>query len=421
MESKKAAEEFVKKVAKSARKMSQRQANHICKLLADHYPSSNDVIASHFDKDILKDLPQMQIDGKLQNERARLRQFLGESRNAGAPVCTLAEIRVAWADYSSTPDPSPAPMYPKNDSSEYSLFMDRVKRYSGEEKASKLDDAFKTGGHALKKSDDPESSFPEGSSVILPSLPVLDMNTQPLSSLPAQHQPTSLPTASSADFELFRQFMAFKNTPQPTSNQPSAPSTPSISAPTSPMKGDVQSDGSRDSSPVQTRPAKIAKIGEVDSDASVELSSAFSSVYDPQSIDQFDLKWYGGVISVEARGHVLLVDRSAQEVVVTLGCPWWCQLVVTVDSNEPKPAIIVNVVPDDQGLFEILTKVDPELVTAATWKVRVTKPNMMVPQRPFSFSIPIPKRVINRREIKTQNMTIGESFRITRVHMPFKQ
>lgn len=416
-----AAAKFVEAVANSGRKMTRKQTVHICKTLADFYPASNDAITKNFDMNLLSGIPQAQIDGKLQNERARLRKILGEGKNAEG-ACQLAEIRQAWKSYSDDLPAGTALSTPKTDSSEYSLFMEKVKKHGGEERAEKLDDAFKAGGHVLKPpcSDEPATQPPVALESFSLTIDPDIMYTQVLSSLPTQSQSAEPSSAaqpkvcvSRAEFELFTKFMAFKNSPQAVS----APTTPSVSAPASPSKSDFATEGSRDSSPVPVRPAKVAKIGEQDSDTYIDLSPT----YDPPSIEPFDLKWYGGVIEGLAHGHVLLVDRSAREVVITLGCPWWAQMVVNVDSNDLKPAISVNVVPDDAGLFAILTKVDSDLITEASWKVKVTKSNWTVPQRPLHFNLPIPKRVIDKREISIQPLPIEETFRIIRVHMPIKQ
>jgi hypothetical protein len=135
---------------------------------------------------------------------------------------------------------------------------------------------------------------------------------------------------------------------QLASNASSTPNYPYSSLPSSPVKTEIKSEGSRDSSPTHSRPTKVFKIGEALEDSS-ELHVSFSPpLYDPATSATFDVKWYGAIISKAARGHVLLVDRSAQEVVLTLGCQW-CQLDVSIDHNDACPSLIVNVVPDEGG------------------------------------------------------------------------
>lgn len=208
--------------------------------------------------------------------------------------------------------------------------------------------------------------------------------------------------APDADFVLFQQFQQFKAMIATKTSTPG-------SGTSSPMKIE-----SRDSSPIQSRPAKVAKIGE---GLSIDHQLPALPLYEPPSSTAFDIRHYANLISLESRGCVLLVDQSAQEVMITLGCPWWCQIEASLDINGAH-AIFVNIVPDDNGLFGVLSQVDPILITEQTWKMKATRSGLSVPLAPYSFTIPIPAKVFNRRAIKISDVQL-EISRIVRVRLPF--
>lgn len=412
----KAAREFVEKVRKSGRKVSNEQAAEIGKVLALNFEVPQAQIFPLLNAALFAGVDRSIIDSKVQNERNRLRSSLGLTANGPPAVFTLAQVQEAWK---SAPEAvaNPAAAVLKDElgapkhSPEYKMFLERVSLAGGPDKAAQLEKA-KKGGFAKTK---PNSDVDSPAVPPVPSATSTDtMSLAPATqSLPSEHDlfeataqhERAEKAKQDAALAQYQQFLAFQAHQQ-------ALTASQTSAPTSPVKGN-----SRDASPVALRPQKIVKIGESDFDADVSTLQS----YDPVSVSDFDLKTYGNVISSISGGHVLLVDSSTHEITVTIASSWWTSLEVTFDKNTLRPAVRVNVVPDDEGQFQVLSQVYPDFVTKNVWRMKATRQNICVPQAAFSCSLPIPKRIINLREAKIECRDVDKTFRIVSVKLPFLQ
>lgn len=411
------ARKFIAARTSSSRKMSPRQCAHICKMLVDNFDRPAKEMYDKLDQNIIKGVQRGTIDGKLQNERNVLNQALGKGKNGiEKPKFDLDQVRQAWAESEATFLSSGEPMTissaaPTSNSKEFDMFLARIEQAGGAEKAAKFESASKHGGFARTKAPAEREvhSTDAPQSCLLTQQPEMSQPASSQSSLTmaSQSQSVESPLAapfvpSLTDLAMFQQFKAFLAM--------SGSSTPTIgSTPASPIKSD-----SRDSSPTPMRPAKMVKIGES------ALSSAdhiLPALYDPDSPATFVLREYATVVSQDARGYVLLMDQSAQEVVITLGCPWWCQISASLDSVN-LPGVNVNVVPDDAGLYAVLSQIDPSLITPQAWKLKVTRSDFVVPVDPLSFIIRVPSKVFNRRGIRIVEST-HQQMRIVRISLPF--